>query len=351
MLTIKAGNYTRRAELVGGTDSTAQINGNGNTGVDGVGAVSNITTNTTSTNNGDTEVAIEVEVSDPTDPYFWPSWDVFSPTQIEEMLNGMFSAPNETGNTLEGGGVSDGQGDDEFGNDGQFRFDDPDDPGLGSQQHLRAGKMAPNMGLNATERHLFALHGAGQMQSIFANSIPGVGVALGAVDGANGEDSITGEKLTYFQRGLGLLGAVPFVGGMVKSTGRVAKTTRAVDKVAETIGHAPVEGPLYRGLAAGENAAAGLKARAPGVGNSVASHVAGKRQSQWISLTKDENIAAGKFGQNGYVKVDPSKLDPDSIVDISEGIPGMPGIMLSHWARKMREVLVRDHIPPDAISP
>ena len=38
MLTVKAGNYTRRAELVGGIDSTAQINGNGNTGVDGVGA-------------------------------------------------------------------------------------------------------------------------------------------------------------------------------------------------------------------------------------------------------------------------------------------------------------------------
>ena len=243
MLTIKAGNYTRRAELVGGTDSTAQINGNGNTGVDGVGAVSNITTNNTSTNNGDTEVAIEVEIvnSDPADPYVWPSWDVFSPTQIEEMLNGMFSAPDETGNTLQGDGGSgiDGQGDEGLSNGSQFRFDDPDDPGLGSQQHLRAGKMAPNMGLNATERHLFALHGAGQMQSIFANYIRGVGAVLGGVDAVNGEDSITGEKLTYFQQGLGLLGAVPFVGGMFKSTGRVAKTTRAVDKVADAIGHAP----------------------------------------------------------------------------------------------------------------
>jgi hypothetical protein len=81
---------------------------------------------------------------------------------------------------------------------------------------------------------------AKQMQSTFANATPGVGAVLGAVDGANGEDSITGEKLTYFQRGLGLLAAVPFVGGMVKSTGRVAKTTRAVDKVADAIGHAPV---------------------------------------------------------------------------------------------------------------
>jgi hypothetical protein len=240
MLTIKAGNYTRRAELVGGIDSTAQINGNGNTGVDGVGAVSNITTNNTSTNNGDTEVAIEVEISDPTDPYFWPSWDVFSPTQIEEMLNGMFSAPDETGYTVEGDGGSDGQGDAGLGNGSRFWFDDPDDSGSNSQQHLRAGRMARDLGLLGTQRHLEAAHGAKQMQSTFANATPGVGAVLGAVDGANGEDSITGEKLTYFQRGMGLLAAVPFVGGMVKSTGRVAKTTRAVDKVADAIGHNPV---------------------------------------------------------------------------------------------------------------
>jgi hypothetical protein len=155
------------------------------------------------------------------------------------MLNGMFSAPNETGNTFEGGGVGDGQGDDEFGNDGQFRFDDPDDPGLGSQQHLRNGRMLRDLGYLGTETHVGAAHGAKQMQSIFANSIPGVGAVLGGVDAVNGEDSITGEKLTYFQQGLGLLGAVPFVGSMFKSTGRVAKTGRAVDKVADAIGHAP----------------------------------------------------------------------------------------------------------------
>jgi hypothetical protein len=97
--------------------------------------------------------------------------------------------------------------------------------------------MARDLGLLGTQRHLEAAHGAKQMQSTFANATPGVGAVLGAVDGANGEDSITGEKLTYFQRGLGLLAAVPVVGGMVKSTGRVAKTTRAVDKVADTIGH------------------------------------------------------------------------------------------------------------------
>jgi hypothetical protein len=58
---------------------------------------------------------------------------------------------------------------------------------------------------------------------------------------------------------------------------------------------------VYRGLAAGENPAAGLVARAPEAANSVASHVAGARSSQWISTTRSLDIAIGKFGKNGVV--------------------------------------------------
>lgn len=149
---------------------------------------------------------------------------------------------------------------------------------------------------------------------------------------------------------LGLIPGVPASAKKMFNTPGINTVIKQVDDVASAIHNKiPVEGPLYRGLAANEDTVKGLTARAPGIGNSVASHVAGKKQSQWISLTKDENIAAGKFGQHGYVKVDPSKIDPDSIVDISEGIPGMPG-MLSNWAKKMREVLVKDHIPPGAIQ-
>ena len=106
---------------------------------------------------------------------------------------------------------------------------------------------------------------------------------------------------------------------------------------------------VFRGLAAGENPAAGLSARAPGAGNSVASHVAGKRVSQWISATTDEAVASGRFGGNGVVEIDLSKVTSE-VVDISQGIPGMEGTMLSNWAAKMKEVLIRDYIPPDAMK-
>ena len=106
---------------------------------------------------------------------------------------------------------------------------------------------------------------------------------------------------------------------------------------------------VYRGLAKGEDAAAGLSARAPGAGNSVASHIAGKRASQWISTTLDEGVARGRFGDYGVVKIDLSKVDSE-IVDVSRGIPGMEGTMLSNWAAKMKEVLIKDYIPPEAIN-
>lgn len=65
---------------------------------------------------------------------------------------------------------------------------------------------------------------------------------------------------------------------------------------------------VYRGLAAGENAAAGLVARAPEAGNSIVSHVAGQWASQWISSTKSLEVATSRFGQNGVVAIDLSKV-------------------------------------------
>jgi hypothetical protein len=102
-------------------------------------------------------------------------------------------------------------------------------------------------------------------------------------------------------------------------------------------------------MAAGEDPAEGLSARAPGIGNSPASHIAGARQTQWISTTKDLAIARDVFGENGVVQIDLSKV-PGTVIDVSEGITGLPrNAMLSNWARKFKEVLVQDFIPPDAI--
>src|SRR5438093_1121018 len=48
---------------------------------------------------------------------------------------------------------------------------------------------------------------------------------------------------------------------------------------------------VYRGLAEGEDITNGLVARAPNAGNTPISHVAGMRDSQWISTTKSEATA------------------------------------------------------------
>lgn len=107
-------------------------------------------------------------------------------------------------------------------------------------------------------------------------------------------------------------------------------------------------GYVYRGLAAADNTAVGLMARAPGAGNTPVSHVAGQRISQWISTTRSLEVADEVFGQHGVVRIDLSRVTTE-VVDVSKGFPGMPG-MLSNWARKFQEVLIRDQVPPEAIT-
>jgi RHS repeat-associated protein len=104
---------------------------------------------------------------------------------------------------------------------------------------------------------------------------------------------------------------------------------------------------VYRGLAEGEDTARGLTARAPGADVTPASHVAGKGDSPWISTSKSLDVAREKYGKHGVVGIDLSKVRSE-VVDLSDGIPDMPG-MLSNWARKDLEVLIRDSVPPEAI--
>ncbi|UCV00969.1 hypothetical protein [Acidovorax radicis] len=104
---------------------------------------------------------------------------------------------------------------------------------------------------------------------------------------------------------------------------------------------------VYRGLAKGEDTAQGLAARAPGVGNSTISHVAGKRDTQWISTTKDLDTALEKYGQNGVVRIDLNKVGSE-VLDVSDGFAN--GGRMSNWARRDQEVLIRDFISPNAID-
>jgi len=132
----------------------------------------------------------------------------------------------------------------------------------------------------------------------------------------------------------------------------IGRTTSTVVETAETVTEAAAESGkniVYRGLAKGEDASAGLFARSPGAGNSVASHVAGARESQWISTTKSLTVAETKFGANGVVAIDLSKVTTQ-VVDVSAGIPLMsPTTMLSRWAIKAEEVVIQDYVPAEAI--
>jgi hypothetical protein len=56
--------------------------------------------------------------------------------------------------------------------------------------------------------------------------------------------------------------------------------------------------------------------------NSAISHVAGKINSQWISTSKNFETTLEKWGKNGVVEIDLSKIT-NEVVDFSNGIPGM----------------------------
>jgi hypothetical protein len=58
------------------------------------------------------------------------------------------------------------------------------------------------------------------------------------------------------------------------------------------------------------------------------------------------------FGQDGVVAIDLSQLSGQTVVDLSGGIPGIsPTAMLSRWAIKFQEVLIKGTVPPTAIVP
>ncbi|TAH49791.1 MAG: hypothetical protein EYC68_16320 [Chloroflexota bacterium] len=110
-------------------------------------------------------------------------------------------------------------------------------------------------------------------------------------------------------------------------------------------------GIVYRGLAKGDDPSKGLAARNPSANNDVASHIAGKTDSQWISTSKNVNTATtfGKRDMVGVVAIDLSRVSSLK-VDVSSGIPGYPrDYMLSRWAIKHEEVLIQGTVPADAI--
>ena len=179
-----------------------------------------------------------------------------------------------------------------------------------------------------------------------ADFTPGVGDAKGLVEVFTGEDSVTGEELGA-SRYLGLL--------MLSELRYLDDAADAVTDIAKTADGVADEGGnfVYRSLADGEDASKGLTARAPDATDvSELSHVAGKRDSPWISTTKDSNTAINKYNNgstDGVVRIDLNKLPSNvKVSDISNGIPN--GGRFSNYAVKDLEVLLQGYIPPSAIN-
>ena len=143
-----------------------------------------------------------------------------------------------------------------------------------------------------------------------------------------------------------------------RAADKAADATRAADKAVDAARAADTAGDaaksknvVYRSLAEGEadKLAGGLTARNPAATNSPASHVAGKRDTQWISTSRSPDLPHPDWGKHGLVEIDLDRV-ANEIVDLTKGIPGLsPNSMLSRWARNAQEVLIRHSVPPEAI--
>lgn len=110
----------------------------------------------------------------------------------------------------------------------------------------------------------------------------------------------------------------------------------------------------------------GLTAKDPGASKTPFEHVYHGSddgfKSQYISTSDSEKMANQWGKESGVVKIDVSKLDPDSIVDLSTGegrarhlgdisaaAPDSPLAQANKWARGKKEILIVGHVPADAI--
>ncbi len=107
---------------------------------------------------------------------------------------------------------------------------------------------------------------------------------------------------------------------------------------------------VYRALRKGEDPTKGLFARNPTANTTPASHINGKKDSQWISTTKDPNVAMKKYNKegNGVVRVDLNKVETE-VLDVSDGVPN-GWDKVDNFARQDQEVLIEKEIQANAIT-
>ncbi len=184
--------------------------------------------------------------------------------------------------------------------------------------------------------------------SWFHNTLDIIGIfdPFGIADGINAVSYLI--QGDYKNAALSAIGILPF--------GDLAKGLKYFDEAEELVEGVvkyedEVEEIVYRGLSEIDAAAIkkgeGLVARNPSATNSVISHVAGKKDTRWISTTKSESIAKNKYGKNGYVTINLKKVKSDK-VRIDKGINN--GGRMSNYAKKDKEILIEKAIPRDAIK-
>ena len=109
---------------------------------------------------------------------------------------------------------------------------------------------------------------------------------------------------------------------------------------------------VYRALSKDDDIEKGLLAKNPKANNTEQSHIAGKKDTQFISTTKDKKIAEEKYNKDGYgvVEIDLSKVD-EEVIDVSNGIHNtLTSKRHQNYAKKDAEVLIKKNIPKDAIK-
>lgn len=136
--------------------------------------------------------------------------------------------------------------------------------------------------------------------------------------------------------------------GGLRSISYVPVPTKYVDFYALTCNLPDGQRYVYRALAAGEDISRGLFARCCKADITPEVHVAGAKDSNWISATKDPSVAHSKYNKgNGVVSIDLCQVKSE-VLDISRG-DGFVNDFIAEMAIEDSEVLIRGYVPPEAL--
>jgi hypothetical protein len=119
---------------------------------------------------------------------------------------------------------------------GQFRWPDTGkNPGYDTYQYMQQ-QLNQNPDLNQYRDAMaqYYQQDPKRLLSLLADFIPGVGQGKGVQEGAMGTDLLTGEQIPTWARVLGLLSALPVVGGvggMLKDVGKVGKGAKGAEDI------------------------------------------------------------------------------------------------------------------------